>query len=494
MERPTSSEIPSATNSNPLTEALVPYIPLSAMPQALHHEPLSNVDWKSSAPEMREPLLSLQDQHFFPTGYAVEIASSIQNAIRASFDRRNPLAPAEQKRINQLALASAVHQSQSLPALSNPASGGIIAAETGLGKTTIVRRALEVIAPQQFVIHGRSEACGWSTLTQILYLRVDFPTNGTRGALIERILGGVDSLIGTDYAGKRLRLRNIDASLFLVTKVLTMHRVGMLFLDELQWDNFGRSPLSWEFVRLFLSLLNVGIPVILSGHPRAFEGLSQEAQVMRRFSDIGYFSLSRAKTGEESWWKRVLVPGIMRFNLCDEILDQEEILDAAHPRSAGVPGIFVKLYMEAQRIALRRGGTAATLTADDFRRACESPRTVQLVKMARWLVGTASPEAGYSDLSRDSPAAEHTEHVTPAPRSPIADPTSAASTVEKLRRAEKRDRRVSAAREARNRELLKTLRPDDLRVAARSLDILAGLDKHQPDLSLDDPDSKSSKR
>lgn len=482
------------SGTNPLTEGMADYIPLSAMPRALYHEPLSTVDWRSLAPEMREPLLDLYKQHFVPTEFAVEIAASLQNAVRASLDRRNPLVPSEQRRINLLTCGDP--ETRSSPLHDNPASGGIIAAETGLGKTTMVRRALQVIAPEQFVLHGRSEACGWSRLTQVFYLHIDFPSNGSRGGLIVLILQGLDDALGTNYVVQNRRLRNLDASLMLVRTALIMHRVGVLVLDEMQGDNFDASSLRWEFVRFFLSLMNLGIPIVLCGHPGAFETLNQEGQVVRRFSDIGYFSLVRASTGKEAWWRDILVPGIMRFNLCEGLEDHQAILDAAQTMSAGIPGIFVQCYLEAQRIALRRGGQSATVTAADFQRATQSPRTVQLVQMARWIQGAPCPSAGYSDLSRnpapDGGGVANAPVITPSPPEGrrTGSSTSTPSILKKIRQAEKRDRARSTSRVARNRELQKKLPPDDLRVAERALDILAGFDEHQADLSLKEPKPK----
>jgi len=479
-----SHEVSQSDGGNPLTEPLVPYIPLSAMPYALRHEPLTEIDWRSLSPEMREPLLDLQEQHFAPTGLAVEIAMSIQNAVRSSLDRRNPLSAAERKRINLLSLQGALDDSQALVALSNPANGGIVAAETGLGKTTILRQALKLIAPQQTFKHGRSETCGWSKLKQVLYLHIDFPSNGTRWALIQRLAGGLDAILGTDYASKCLRLRNVDAALAFVMSLLAQHRVGLVVVDEVQEDSFASSPLRWEFARFFLSLLNLGIPIVLCGHPAAFEVLGQVAQVMRRFSGIGYFKLDRAKSQSEPWWEKAFVRGAMRFNLCDTSPDKDVIATGAQVVSAGVPGIFVKLYLEAQRIALRRGGTSVALSASDFQRACNSPRTIQLIKMAQWLSGATS-NTGYADLSREPPQKNNAATSGKTTASRVPHSPDVASIVTKLRRADKQDRNRSAKRDSKNEELLKNLSADDIRVVERSLANLAALEEHQAQLTLE---------
>src|SRR5690606_17074024 len=116
-------------------EGLAPYIPISELPRALLNEPLKGVPWKKISPERRIPLLQQLEDHFFPTPQVIDIADAIQSAMRASLARRNPLSQKEQRRINQLALLQADGNPSlaQLQPLACTASGGIVAAETGVG-------------------------------------------------------------------------------------------------------------------------------------------------------------------------------------------------------------------------------------------------------------------------------------------------------------------------------------------------------------------------
>lgn len=472
---------------NPLFEGISPFIPMSKLPKALLREPLANVPWQSIEPELREPYLGLHTEHFFPTSDSIEIVASIQASVRAGLMRRNPLAPQEHRRINQLALLDGDVRPDVLQSLASPASGGIVAAETGAGKTSVLRRALELIAPEQVIVHGHSVACGWSRMVQISYLYVDLPSNGSRGGLITRILGGVDAIVGTDYVGKHQRLRNIDQSLLLAMKVLSIHRVGLLVLDEGQQDNFEECAWQREFVLFFLCLMNLGIPIVLSGHPMAFSNLESVAQVMRRFSDIGFFKLSRALRGDESWWRDALVPGVMRFNLCESIEDVETIQRLSQPTTAGIPGLFAARWVESQRIALRRGGAKAQLLPADFEIAGESPRCIALEKIARWLGPYTPSDSGYTDLSRrPSPepdsAGETTASTAASPGNSLVDRPDVNRALKKLADQEKRDVAKRTARQQKNKELLEQLSPEDLRNAQGTLGILTGLEAAQQEL------------
>jgi hypothetical protein len=470
---------------NPLLEPYSPFVPLSSLPEKLLNEPLKGVPWRQLPPEARVTLLAAQESHFFPTEEAVSIASAVQEALRASVLRRNPLRAKEQRRINQLALLGSDVDRAMLQSLACPASGGIVAAETGEGKTTIARRALEVFAPDQVVVHPPSQAGGWTRFTQICYLHVDLPFNGSRGGLLARIIGGVDALIGSSYGENLRKLRNLDAQVVFVMKILSMHRVGMLVLDEGQQDNFDECAWQREFVLFFLAVMNFGIPILLSGHPSAFTSLLVVGQVMRRFSDIGYFQLRRAIDVSDHSWSKAYVPGVMRFLLCETVEDAEKIVHCSHEETGGGRGLFVARWLEAQRIALLRRGDTATLTVADFQNSRHSPHCTELYRMAQWMRGQT--EAGaFDDISSTSvaanPASEDGSTTESTPTKVKADPKAVPKAIQRLMKDAQRRAKEKECKANKDAELLNSTKPEDLRRSMRVLDIMAGLGESQREL------------
>lgn len=470
---------------NPLLEPYAPFVPLSELPRKLWHEPLDGVPWRQIPPESRVTLLAAQESHFFPTEQAVTIAAAIQEGLRASLMRRNPLRPKEQRRINQFALLGQQFDRGMLQSLACPASGGIVAAETGEGKTTIARRALEVFAPEQMVVHGPSQVGGWTRFTQICYLHVDLPFNGSRGGLLARIIGGVDALIGSDYGDNLRKLRNLDAQVVFVMKILSMHRVGALVLDEGQQDNFDECAWQREFVLFFLAVMNFGIPILLCGHPSAFTSLLVVGQVMRRFSDIGYFQMRRAIDGSDKAWSEVYVPGVMRFLLCEAVEDREKIIQCSHEEAGGGRGLFVARWLETQRIALLRRGSAATLSLEDFHNSRYSPRCTELYRMAQWMQGQKHSGA-FDDISSapsaigaDSQAGSSTESKAGATK---MDRKAVPKAIKNLMKDAQRRAQAKERKANKDAELLKNTTPEDLRTSMRVLEIMAGLEKTQGEL------------
>lgn len=480
------TDCPPLPGTNPLLEGLAPYIPFSRMPGALFHEPLRDVPWRTMAPELREQFLASYKEHFFPTSFGIDVVTRIQIAVRHSLDLRDSRSPAEQKRINQLLMVD-LDSTDTLPSLANPAMGGIIDGWTGSGKSSLVTRALQVIGPNQIIRHPKSEVCGWSTLTQITYLYLDFPSNGTRGGLVARILGAIDALIGTDYAERNQRLRNLDQSLILVMKVLSMHRIGVLVIDEGQPETFDKSPWHSELVLFLLALLNLGIPVILCGQPRAFGNLLRNAQVSRRFCEVGHFELRRADSDIHGWWLKEFVRGMMRFNLCEQLIDRDEIMRESRHAAAGVPGYFALQWIEAQRIALRKGGSEATLGLSDFHAGVQCPSIAKVTKAASWLEAEGPDDFEYDDLER-TPVVKSAVISSPAvalPESP-RQPSSKNDVVSKMRRDLQRRASQGAIIRRRTAKLMASADPEDLRFN-RAINVLAGLEESQADLPLAAP-------
>lgn len=383
---------------NPFIEALPPFLTAQEMARQFGHYPLAGKPWQQLAPAMREPLLEFAYDHIAPTSIALPVALAIQALVRRSLCQRNPLKAAEQRRCNTIGVAEDMANIRETHRLD--AAGGTLEGMTGMGKTTIAHRALQLIAPSQVIHYEASHACGWHRLVQVVWLYVDHPSNGTRGALLKRILSALDEVAGTDYSAQYMRVTNIDALLTLVCKVLSLHRVALLVIDEKQERNFQDSPWRLEFVLFYLSLMNLGIAILLIGNPMAFGHLRAFSQVIRRFSTGGMHRLNPAKNLREPWWAEDFVPRMHKFNLVEEVAaDPTQRAQLEFDSTAGIPGLLQLFHVEAQRSALRRAtGDRATVGMEDLQSALTSPAFSQAREIAAQVIGKTPGEHAMSDI------------------------------------------------------------------------------------------------
>lgn len=461
---------------NPFIEALPPPIAFNRLPAALKRSPLAAIPMASLDAALREPLLEISSQHFVSTSALLEAASGIQILLRRALLMRNPLEAAERKRMNQVGLADGHVSLKGLIRLEG--AGMLLSGMTGTGKTALLLRMLELVAPEQIIDFSASEACGWYRLRQCVYLRVDYPSNGTRGALLKRMLEELDSALGTAYFQDHKRTTNMDTLLVVVCKLLSLHRVALVSIDEKQQSSFSDSPWRIEFVLFYLTLMNLGISVILSGNPLAFDHLRAYSQVLRRFSIGGIHSLIPALSVDEKWWKRDFVPHAREFNLVDQWdipSDHRSLLEFEH--SGGLPGLFAPLNVEVQRSALRRGGAKATVTEKDFAAAVRSPRFVEAKKIA---LALGSDRGEGSNEFIDIPSIQGAGSEPGDPPTGIKASVPTHRTIDVVKQLLANYRRAQTNKTNKlvlQLEALKTLGPDDVRSLGLTEDLLAELER-----------------
>lgn len=484
-----------ANGPNPFFDGISPFIPFNELPKKLRNFPLDGVDWRSVSVSHREPLLDLSDRHFAPTKIVMEPAAGIQSLLRRTLAFANPLNPSNRKLCNQIGMA------ESLDALKGltPAQGGgmLLSGMTATGKSTLLKRALETFAPQQVLDHGSSEACGFYGLRQCVYLHIDHPSNGSRGALLKRILQCLDAKVQTDYYEEHRKVSNLDSLLVTVSKLLTRHRVALLCIDEKQESTFEDSPWRIEFALFYLQLMNLGISIVLSGNPLAFEHLEIYSQLVRRFSAGGIHTLHPASAVKDSWWMRDFVPQARMFSVVEKWNVKEQLRRRLEDESSGgLPGLFIAFHQEVQRSALRRGGAFAEVIDQDYLTVQTSPRFKQLSRIA---IATASEEARLASQFVDIPPMSMTTKASPKPdfesqmatKNPSVT-TGTISAAEKLVRSYKRKQTRQANQLSQSLKTLSTLPLEDIRRLGTSEELVSSM--LQQLASLETVSNRNSKR
>ena len=456
---------------NPFLEALPPPIAFADLPKALKRTAFSEVPVWNLLPAQREFLVEAVDSHYVATSPLLEPASGLQILLRRALAMRNPLNKDEQVRVNRLGLAENKGTVRCLAAMDG--AGMLLSGMTGTGKSALLKRILTLLVPNPVLDFQTSKACGWFKLKQCVYLYVDHPSNGTRGALLKRILLQLDTMLGTDYFDQHKRTSNLDTLLVVVCKLLTMHRVAMLVIDEKQQSSFGDSPWALEFVLFYLTLMNLGVSVVLAGNPLAFAHLGYLSQVMRRFSTGGIHELVPA-TQTDRWWTRDFTPSARQANLVEHWeIDEAERSALELRHSGGLPGLYMALHKEVMRQALRRGGSTATVTENDFSVAVASPRYIEAKRIA---------------LSVSDGQTEIDDYVDIPPlhqKGPVRKPESqrfsvvsdlAFSRVSRLQASFKAAQTRELNRDLKRLELLKSLDPEDARMLGITGDLLASME------------------
>lgn len=432
---------------NPLIEALPPYVQYNQWANELRNYPLNGPDWRSLRPGAREALLSFATAHFVPIRTIFDIAAGLQDILRRALVLANPLNPNERRRRNAVLLSASLSEMRRVASLDG--AGAIIKGMTGMGKSRIIVRVLEIIAPDQVIRYGPSEQCRWTKLDQLVWLYVNHASNGSRGGLLKLILSAIDAALGsTDYYNQHHKKDNIDSLLATVARVLVNHRVALLVIDEKQKQNFDDSPWGIEFILFYLTLMSLGISVVMAGNPLAFTNLEAFSQVQRRFSVGGIHELFPASGADTPWWKDDFVPR-MRRRFClleNDAVDAPMRDQVEFEHTGGNTGLYVALNVASQRAALRRCSTmpSAELSLEDILAGADSATYRSLKDIALAATGKESKDptkALYLDIPETLHEAAIENGATPngeqTPQAPLARDASTYAAVQRLLRAHK---------------------------------------------------------
>lgn len=294
-----------------------------------------------------------------PLDIHFEIERKLSTIIRQGYLARNPFSYEFFQRLqhlNNVKEEVAGKQVEKLDELNqtlrSTAASFSIVGISGIGKTTAIERLL--LMYDQVIIH--SEYCGKPlTRTQIVWLKIDCPFDGSLKTLCKSFFYAVDNILGTTrYYEKYGNNRNSTATMMIhMTYVATVHAIGVLVIDEMQHLLTSKNN-SDEMLNFFVTLVNIiGVPTILIGTFKALKVLQKDFRQARRASSEGSIIWDRMIRDDE--WDFFLQT-MWQFQWLDEFTEiTKDINNAIYDESQGITAIAVILYILAQETALETG-------------------------------------------------------------------------------------------------------------------------------------------
>ena len=354
--------------SNPLLASLPDRLSRLELGRNLRSRPITEENLRNIPIAERLNLLDQYTNIFIPTPLALAIADALQHLLHNGLARRDPHL-AEVRRFINLTGSLLDRRLQDLPWWPSSAAGMVVEGITGLGKSHAIDRFLCMLP--QVIDHSANEACGWITLKQVVWLKVHMPSDGSRGGFLMNGLLELDKLLGTDYSTRhRHSSSTIEKLLVIFLHLLSVHRCGLLIIEEAQDSNLAVTAFAREFIMFFLRVLNWGIPTVLIGNPLAFSRLREHSQDVDRFSEGGWFHLEPEMDPTSEDWAKGWINNLWKPTLLD-LPDQryqpfsENSLDQTIEgfvwrRTGGFPRYVCRLRREVQAHALRTGAAEIT--------------------------------------------------------------------------------------------------------------------------------------
>jgi hypothetical protein len=296
-------------------------------------------------------------------GIHIELAARLTNLLRWGYVARNPMHPAFQAGITARERAIRVTgkgddlfvSAAPLPQQYWPTATGLtLLGITGIGKTVAVEQWMKLYP--QLYIHSAYKGQPF-VQTQVTYLRVQCPDNGSIHALIENFFLALDTLhhsvpMDTGYKsaydnGRRTVLELIPA----MARVAAQHGLGLLILEEVQdLKPRGAGPILSFLVQL---VNTIGVPVVLVGGLEALPILTEQFRQARRGQTEGDMILGRSEMGREF---RAFCERMWQYQYTAERAPMsDEIAEALFVGSQGITHYVALLHKLAQERAISLG-------------------------------------------------------------------------------------------------------------------------------------------
>lgn len=310
---------------------------------------------KQSETNIRYHVLKRVKNFIQPLPIHFEVERRLSTLIRRGYLARNPLDKSFLERIRALHhLREDEEQAhkyidERLNHIRSTADSLSIIGISGIGKTTAIERLL--LMYPQVIKHQVYEQQPFNK-TQIVWLKIDCPYDGSLSTLCKSFFKAIDDLLGTRYLEKFGYLNRVTSTMLLhMTSLASMYGIGVLVIDEIQHLLHAKNDQE-EMLNFFVTLSNtVGIPTVLIGTSKAqllFKGNFRQA---RRAASDGAIIWDRMAEDSEEWeffletlWE------LQCLKTCSEL--KEGVKKTFYEECQGITSVAVNLFILAQERAL----------------------------------------------------------------------------------------------------------------------------------------------
>lgn len=294
-------------------------------------------------------LIALSDLYrvYFSTQMSKEIYSKMYLALVRSLEKKQTKEATEQYYKNL-----EVMKGKTFCGIVSGADSFTILGESGVGKTSAISRAIDLIGGNQVIEIS-------NPYTKIIpCLTVETPHDSSVKGMLFETLRQIDLHIGTQYYVQAIRYHaTVDMLVGSVSQALINH-VGVLVLDEVQHvlNNHLNAP---KLVGVLTQLINSsGITICMVGMPVCADFFKQEQHLARRSLGVRYGAMKY----DNEFYR--FCATLFRYQY---VKKETKIDDATaywlYSHSNGNPSVVVSLIAMAQELSILNGNEILNITS-----------------------------------------------------------------------------------------------------------------------------------
>ncbi|MGY2611203.1 ATP-binding protein [Bacillus pretiosus] len=348
-------QVLSEYSNNPFIEALPPIFDEDDVLDRFMVTPRITEQDKLSETNIRYHVLKRVKNFIQPLPIHFEVERRLSTLIRRGYLARNPLDKTFLERIRVLHQLREDEEEahkyidEQLNYIRSTADSLSIIGISGIGKTTAIERLL-LMYPQ--VIKHEAYKGQLFNRTQIVWLKIDCPYDGSLSTMCKGFFKAIDDLLGTRYLEKYGYLNRVTSTMLLhMTSLASMYGIGVLVIDEIQHLLHSKNDQE-EMLNFFVTLSNtVGIPTVLIGTSKAQQLFKGNFRQARRAASDGAIIWDRMAEDSEEWeffletlWE------LQCLKTRSELT--EEIKKTFYEECQGITSVAVNLFILAQERVL----------------------------------------------------------------------------------------------------------------------------------------------
>jgi hypothetical protein len=355
---------------NPLIEALPPILSESDAASLISYFPPVVDEERQHDKSIRLHCIDRLRSVVQPLPIHLELESAFSSLLRSGYVGRNPMSTDTVRHLHSLSAPGGSNGFRST------ATTFSLVGLSGIGKSTALESILRLYP--QTIVHQRYVGRSF-VQTQISWLKLDCPFDGSLSGLCRAFFRAVDQAIGQDRYANSYRARNgLPDLIQRMEQVASTYFVGALLIDEIQHLRSARTGGKDNMLNFFVNLINsIGIPVVFIGTNSMISLFSDVLRNARRGCGLGVIEFQRFEKDDPVW--RMLVESLWEYQWCREISPlTDELFDVLYALTQGVTDFLVKLLILGQRFAIQSG--EERLTSNTFRRVSDTK--MQILKPA----------------------------------------------------------------------------------------------------------------
>lgn len=344
-------------DGNPLIEALLPIMTSAQAAHRLSYFPKYDDKMRQNDDSIRYHLIRTSSRFFSPMGIHIDLERKIACALRMGLIQRNPVdrnySTKIEQNVDNFIRGWADPYNLQNDYISTYAPGFNFVGISGQGKSQTLIRILRTLP--QVIFHNNYK--GRELIeTQLVWLKLDCPFDGSIKGLCLNFFQAVDTILGTNYlktyAGGDGR-QSATAMIPSIASVAANHHLGIFVIDEIQRLDQAASGGKDKMLNFFVQLVNnIGVAIVSVGTFKALEILNGTFSQMRRGTGQGDIVWDRMSFNK-NWDRFIKSIWKYQFTLQNSYLENPpELSKVLYDECQGIIDLAIKAYMFAQERAI----------------------------------------------------------------------------------------------------------------------------------------------